>query len=265
MPCDSLTTQILWTEGCTGCEGPLGAPRSRRVEERVSCTRDTRPSHADGPSATGNTGQLLWKDNWVTFLDTMLQISILGVVQRTLRLPTRITSIHIDPATHRQKVYSLKGQAQGSPVSQAPHACVPGPPWPTLTQLSPTVADVVVSSCLKSTAAGGVLISGLHASTAPRRQQEQLAPTLEKFCFTPHVEGGLLAGNAALQEELQLCRGEAQSLPLCSSLRWMPLAKGSFSASHAAPPWDPLQPDKLSLHRKPRLVSWRGSRSSAAA
>uniref|UniRef100_A0A452SJH0 Fatty acid synthase n=1 Tax=Ursus americanus TaxID=9643 RepID=A0A452SJH0_URSAM len=134
----------------------------------------------------GNTGQLLWKDNWVTFLDTMLQMSILGIVQRTLRLPTRITSIHIDPATHRQKVYSLKGQAQ--------------------------VADVVVSSCLNSTAAGGVLISGLHASVAPRRQQEQLAPSLEKFCFTPHVEGGLLAGNAALQEELQLCRGLAQAL-----------------------------------------------------
>ncbi|XP_032285376.1 fatty acid synthase [Phoca vitulina] len=134
----------------------------------------------------GCTGQLLWKDNWVTFLDTVLQMSILSMAQRPLRLPTRITSIHIDPATHRQKVYSLKGQAQ--------------------------VADVVVSSCLNHMVAGGALISGLHTSVAPRRQQEQLAPILEKFCFTPYVEGGLLAGNAALQDELQLCRGLAQAL-----------------------------------------------------
>ncbi|KAI5764340.1 FASN protein [Gulo gulo luscus] len=134
----------------------------------------------------GDTGRLLWKDNWVTFLDAALQLSILGMAQRGLRLPTRITSLHIDPATHRRKVYSLKGQAR--------------------------VADVVVSSCLNSTVAGGALISGLHASVAPRRQQEQLAPILEKFCFTPHVEGGLLAGDTTLQEELQLCRGLAQAL-----------------------------------------------------
>lgn len=76
--------------------------------------------------ATGNAGQLLWKDNWVTFLDAMLQLSILGAAQRSLRLPTRITSLHIDPATHRRKVYSLKGQAQGSPVSRSLPHCAPG-------------------------------------------------------------------------------------------------------------------------------------------
>ncbi|XP_023507490.1 fatty acid synthase isoform X2 [Equus przewalskii] len=134
----------------------------------------------------GNTGQLLWKDNWVTFLDTMLQMSILGSAQRSLRLPTRIAAIHIDPATHQQKVYTLQGEAQ--------------------------VADLVVDSCLSSTVAGGAIISRLHTSLAPRRQQEQLAPTLEKFCFTPHVEGGCLAGSATLQEELQLCKGLAQAL-----------------------------------------------------
>nr|XP_025855761.1 fatty acid synthase [Vulpes vulpes] len=134
----------------------------------------------------GKAGQLLWKDNWVVFLDAMLQTSILGNPQRTLCLPTRITSIHIDPALHQQKVYSLKGDAR--------------------------VVDVKVSSCLNSTVAGGALILGLHASVAPRRQQEQRAPILEKFSFTPYVEGGVLAGNAALQEELQLCRGLAQAL-----------------------------------------------------
>ncbi|KAG8507553.1 Fatty acid synthase [Galemys pyrenaicus] len=134
----------------------------------------------------GEAGQLLWRDNWVTFLDAMLQMSILGTRQRSLRLPTRIGAIHIDPATHRQRVYTLQGETQ--------------------------VADVRVSSCLGCTVAGGALISRLHTSVAPRRQQEQQAPILERFAFTPHVEDGCLAGDAALQDELQLCRGLAQAL-----------------------------------------------------
>ncbi|XP_059527571.1 fatty acid synthase [Myotis daubentonii] len=137
-------------------------------------------------SLEGDTGQLLWRDNWVTFLDSMLQMSILGACQRSLRLPTRIAAIRIDPALHQRKVHTLQDE-------------------------TPAVR-VVVSSSLNSTVAGGVVISGLHTSVAPRRQQEQHAPILEKFCFTPHVEGGCLADSAALQEELQLCSGLAQVL-----------------------------------------------------
>uniref|UniRef100_A0AAN0MN29 Fatty acid synthase n=1 Tax=Bubalus bubalis TaxID=89462 RepID=A0AAN0MN29_BUBBU len=137
-------------------------------------------------SSEGNTGQLLWKDNWVTFMDTMLQMSILAPSKRTLRLPTRITAIYIHPATHQQKLYTLQDGTQ--------------------------VADVVINRCLDATVAGGVYISRIHTSVAPRHQQEQLVPILEKFCFTPHVETGCLAGNLALQEELQLCVGLAEAL-----------------------------------------------------
>lgn len=77
------------------------------------------------------------------------------------------------------------------------------------------MVDAVVDRCLQTTAAGGVLISRLHASAAPRRQHEQL-PTLEKFCFTPHLQSRCLAENTALQEELQLCRGEARAPPACT-------------------------------------------------
>ncbi|XDA81106.1 hypothetical protein R6Z07F_011082 [Ovis aries] len=137
-------------------------------------------------SSEGNMGQLLWKDNWVTFMDTMLQMSILAPGQRSLRLPTRITAIYIHPATHQQKLYTLQDGTQ--------------------------VADVVMNRCLDTTVAGGVYISRIHTSVAPRHQQEQPVPILEKFCFTPHVESGCLAGNLALQEELQLCVGLAQAL-----------------------------------------------------
>ncbi|XP_047400181.1 fatty acid synthase isoform X1 [Sciurus carolinensis] len=134
----------------------------------------------------GNSGKLLWKDNWVTFLDTALQMSILSSGHRSLRLPTRITAMRIDPATHLQKVYALRGETQ--------------------------VADVVVSRPLNSMVAGGVHMMQLHTSVAPRRQQEQMVPTLERFCFTPHVQTGCLSQSPQLQEELQLCKGLTQAL-----------------------------------------------------
>lgn len=136
-------------------------------------------------SLEGNTGRLLWRDNWVTFLDSMIQMSILVTRQRCLRLPTRITALHIDPATHQRKVQATQGE-------------------------TPAVR-VVTSSALNITTAGGVVLSGLHGAAAPRRQEPQ-APILEKFCFTPHVEVGCLADSVALQEELQLCSGLAQVL-----------------------------------------------------
>lgn len=71
------------------------------------------------------------------------------------------------------------------------------------------MADVVVNRCLDTTVAGGVYISRVHTSVAPRRQQDQPMPILEKFCFTPYMESGCLAGDLALQEELQLCAGES--------------------------------------------------------
>nr|XP_045015104.1 fatty acid synthase-like isoform X2 [Jaculus jaculus]XP_045015105.1 fatty acid synthase-like isoform X2 [Jaculus jaculus] len=137
-------------------------------------------------SLEGECGKLLWKDNWVTFLDAMLQVSVLSSSQRTLRLPTRVTSIYIDPVAHLQKVYKLQGETQ--------------------------VVDVTTNLALGCTVAGGVRISQLHVTAVPRRQQEHLVPTLEKFSFTPYMETGCLSEDATLQEELQLCQGLAKAL-----------------------------------------------------
>lgn len=172
-------------------------------------------------SLEGTSGQLLWKDNWVTFLDAMLQVSILGHSQRSLRLPTRITRLRVDPATHLRKVYALQGEAR--------------------------VADAVVDSCLGTIVAGGAHIAGLHTSAAPRRQQEQLVPTLEKFCFVPHVEGACLSESAALQEELQLCKGLAQVLQTRVAQQGLKMAVPGLDGSPA-----PQEPPQQAL---PRLLA----------
>lgn len=67
--------------------------------------------------------------------------------------------------------------------------------------------DVCVSRCLDHIVAGGAQICGLHATVAPRRQQQQSPPTLEAFVFVPYVETRCLMANGRLAQELRLCKG----------------------------------------------------------
>lgn len=55
----------------------------------------------------GNSGYLEWKGNWISFIDTMLQFSIVGLKTKELYLPTRIQKVIIDPAKHLETVKSL--------------------------------------------------------------------------------------------------------------------------------------------------------------
>lgn len=63
----------------------------------------------------GASGKLAWADDWISFVDTMLQFSILGRDTRDLYLPTRLQQAIIDPVRHRQLVESL-GEKEGLPV-----------------------------------------------------------------------------------------------------------------------------------------------------
>ncbi|XP_006886190.1 PREDICTED: fatty acid synthase [Elephantulus edwardii] len=161
-------------------------------------------------SLEGTSGKLRWNNNWITFLDAMLQMVVLGPSQRTLLLPTRIGALHIDPATHLKR---LKDEAQA--------------------------VDVVVNHSLSRTVAGGALFSWLHTSMAPRRQQDHLAPVLEKFCFSPYLETNCLAADTRLQEELQLCSGLAQKLQAKVTQQGLKMAVPGLGGASA--PRDPPQ------------------------
>ncbi|PIK47822.1 putative fatty acid synthase [Apostichopus japonicus] len=109
----------------------------------------------------GSSGTLEWNGNWVTFLDTLLQASILGRDNpgRCLHLPTRIQSIRINPLFHLESFGAVDEEATEIPFH----------------------VDTVLSTC-KS---GGVEITGLHTSVAPRRQIHQTT-TLESVQFVPY-------------------------------------------------------------------------------
>ncbi|XP_049874376.1 fatty acid synthase [Pectinophora gossypiella] len=109
--------------------------------------------------ARGTAGELAWDDNWISFMDTMLQFGIIGVDTRELYLPTRLQRALIDPAAHAAAL-AARPAGQALPVRMLRDI------------------DVVV--------AGGVEFRGIKTSLAPRRANPQPAPKLEKYVFVPY-------------------------------------------------------------------------------
>ncbi|CAD7085952.1 unnamed protein product [Hermetia illucens] len=115
------------------------------------------------------TGSLDWENNWVSFMDTMLQFSIMGKDLRELYLPTRIEKIIINPAKHLELLAQVSDEKKSLPVYM--------------------YKDINV---IKS---GGVEMRGLKASLAPRRSGTQLPPSLERYVFVPQSNGSDLSEN----------------------------------------------------------------------
>lgn len=57
-----------------------------------------------------------WKDNWVAFLDNLLQLLILKEDTRSLYVPTGIQRLTIDPKSHFDKILQ-EGDESFIPVS----------------------------------------------------------------------------------------------------------------------------------------------------
>ncbi|KAJ8935858.1 hypothetical protein NQ314_012613 [Rhamnusium bicolor] len=111
-------------------------------------------------------GKLKWDNNWISFIDTMLQFSILGQDTRELYLPTRLQRAVIDPQQHLQFIQGLP-EGENVPVHMYRNIGV-----------------------IKS---AGIELRGMKASLAPRRQQAQASPKLEKYQFVPYENNQQLA------------------------------------------------------------------------
>lgn len=60
-------------------------------------------------------GMLKWENNYISFIDTMLQFSIMGRDTRELYLPTRLQRCCINPEMHKEIVGALN-EGEGVPV-----------------------------------------------------------------------------------------------------------------------------------------------------
>ncbi|XP_030556630.1 fatty acid synthase [Drosophila novamexicana] len=108
---------------------------------------------------SGVAGRLLWADNWISFMDTMLQFRILSNSMRELYVPTGIERVVIDPVKHLELA---KQQQQKLPVSFH--------------------RNISVVKC------GGVEVHKIKTAQTQRRAGGQSPPVLERYNFTPHMQ-----------------------------------------------------------------------------
>lgn len=120
----------------------------------------------------GNLGELKWEDNWISFMDTMLQFSILGKDLRELYLPTSIGRIVINPEKHFSWMNQEANKEEGSSI------------------------PVYMYKDLNVIKAGGIEMRYMKCTLAPRRSGNQLPPKLERYIFVPNENDKQLCENA---------------------------------------------------------------------
>ncbi|WKY15735.1 hypothetical protein Q1695_000877 [Nippostrongylus brasiliensis] len=114
---------------------------------------------------SGERGYLYWTGNWVTFLDSLLQTALLAERADTLRLPTRVRHLRIDPVKHLEHLIEKDG-----------------------IQVFELRNDHATNGCI----AGGVECCDLTAHTVSRRLQTSGQLYHERIFFVPHFDDNCL-------------------------------------------------------------------------
>lgn len=103
----------------------------------------------------GVTGTLKWNNNWISYMDTMLQYNILGKDVRELYLPSSLERIIIDPLQH----LNIVKENPLVPINMYKHINV-----------------------MKS---GGIEVRGPKSSISQRRSGTHAGPITERYTFIP--------------------------------------------------------------------------------
>ncbi|KAI1300230.1 Fatty acid synthase [Halotydeus destructor] len=114
-------------------------------------------------SSDGTRAKVKWLGNWVSLTDAMLQLAIIGKAQRGLFLPTFIEYVKCDIKTVFAELQRNKNQLGESEI------------------------NVVYDKNINLGVSRGIIVKGMKASIAPRRQNAQVA-TVESYGFLPYNE-----------------------------------------------------------------------------
>ncbi|XP_048482207.1 fatty acid synthase [Plutella xylostella] len=132
-----------------------------------------------GCNVEGSRGRLAWVNNWVTFMDCMLQMKIIGHDTRGLFVPTRIEKVSIDANMHYNAISKMNPDA------------------------SKHSFEIRVYPDLGVIRAGGVELRGLNATPITRKIPLGV-PVLEKNVFVPSFGKGKMKLGDILRANLQL-------------------------------------------------------------
>ncbi|CAG4931996.1 unnamed protein product [Colias eurytheme] len=139
-----------------------------------------------GCNIEGTRGRLAWVNNWVTFMDCMLQLRIVGNDTRGLFVPTRIEKLSIDANMHYDAVSKMNPDSNRQSFE---------------VRVYPDV-DVI--------RAGGVEIRGLHATPISKKIPLGI-PVLEKNEFVPNFGKTKMAVEDILRANIQLILENVQT------------------------------------------------------
>ncbi|KAK0096040.1 hypothetical protein PV326_006670, partial [Microctonus aethiopoides] len=117
-------------------------------------------------TTSGSRGTIAWANNWVAFMDNMLQLQILGMDSRSLCVPTAIQKLVIDTKMHLNRIRAMPDDTKEFPVYNI--------------------------GTLNLIVAGGVEIRGLKANVIPRRKIGS-EPVLESYKFVAHYDRAKMA------------------------------------------------------------------------
>ncbi|KYN14724.1 Fatty acid synthase [Trachymyrmex cornetzi] len=135
-------------------------------------------------SISGTQGHITWKSNWESFMDTMLQMIIIGYDTRELCVPTDIKKLVINPTLHASKLRDNIDNAE-------------------VTTDMDKLLQVRVYKKIDTIKAGGVEIRGLKATQISRQKLDQDAVT-EEYTFVAHCDRSKISLNEAIRLSAQL-------------------------------------------------------------
>nr|XP_012217659.1 PREDICTED: fatty acid synthase-like [Linepithema humile] len=133
---------------------------------------------------SGSKGHITWIGNWVTFMDNMLQMCIIGKDTRDLYIPTSIEKLVINPALQASKLWEITSDLN----KQVP---------------------IHVHKKIGIIKSGGIEIRGLKATTISRRKPIE-DPVIEEHKFIAHQDRADISLNEAIRISMQLALEDHQ-------------------------------------------------------
>ncbi|XP_024893233.1 fatty acid synthase-like [Temnothorax curvispinosus] len=128
-------------------------------------------------SVSGSNGHIAWTSNWVAFMDSMLQMMILGQNSRSLYVPTRIRKLTIDPKYHTQIIQDYPIEDRQFSVRRYKSS------------------DAIIS--------GGIEICGTVATPISRRKKV-VNTVLEEYKFVAHRDLGTMSLQDAVRMSVHI-------------------------------------------------------------
>ncbi|CAK1589934.1 unnamed protein product [Parnassius mnemosyne] len=136
-------------------------------------------------------GRVIWNNNWVVFLDYMLQMNIIAYDSRDLYLPTFIKKLSIDVQMHYDTVAKLNSELSREQF-----------------------IDVRFDRDMNITRSGGVDLSGLQMTPVLKKPSSVGAPIMESYKFVPNFGQHIMQLQEAINVHTQLIHENVQTFKI---------------------------------------------------